>query len=308
MISEPLIISASRATDIPAFYSEWLMKRLEEGVVEKRNPFNGKLYKISFSKARVIVFWTKNAEPLMPYLKRISAMGYNYYFQYTINNYEGYGIEPDIPLLKNRLETFIRLSEQIGKEKVIWRFDPLLLYPGIDISKLSERVIELGDLLTGYTDKLVISFADINKYLKVRRKFIKKTGQIKNINISEIELTNKQKQEIAKLLSRACKIWKKRNSTFSISTCAEEIDLEDYGITHNKCIDDELMCKLFGEDKALMKFLKNEISLDSGSNINKVRKLKDNGQRRACNCVMSKDIGMYNTCGYNCIYCYATNH
>lgn len=123
---EPLIISASRATDIPAFHADRFFRFLESGYVQWVNPFNRQVQYVSFAKTRVIVFWTKNPKPLIPYLSELNRRGIGYYFQYTLNDYEQEGLEPNMPAMEDRLQTFMDLSQQIGKEKVIWRFDPLI--------------------------------------------------------------------------------------------------------------------------------------------------------------------------------------
>jgi hypothetical protein len=137
----PLIISASRSTDIPAFHSEWLINRLKRGYVCRVNPFNRtNTQYISFQEARLFVFWTKNPEPLINHLAVLDQLGLNYYFQFTLNDYENEGFEPKVAPLESRIKTFIRLSETIGKEKVIWRSDPLLLTQQLTVNELLARI------------------------------------------------------------------------------------------------------------------------------------------------------------------------
>ncbi len=291
-----MIISASRATDIPAYYSDWFVNRLKEGFVIRKNPFNQKPYKISFDNMRVIVFWTKNPVPLLPKLDWFDRHFPNYYFQYTLNDYPR-NIEPRVLEFQKRIETFIRLSERIGKEKVIWRFDPLLLTDKINLEQLLMKIENIANQLQGYTDKLVFSFADIENYRKVRNNLKRTAINYKNFTREEMLSAAKG---IAEIL---------RNKKIKAATCAEAIDLSSFGILHNKCIDDELMIKLFPYDKKLMNFLgvkKNEKDIfvrefDAG-------KLKDKGQRKECGCVKSKDIGSYNTCPSMCSYCYAVSN
>src|SRR6056297_2488311 len=121
----PVIISASRSTDIPAFYAEWFMKRLDEGYCKWVNPFNKRPQYVSFEKARAIVFWIKKARPMFKYLKNLDSKNINYYFTFTVNDYEAEGLEPKVPSLESRIETFKKLFKNIGKKRVIWRFDPL---------------------------------------------------------------------------------------------------------------------------------------------------------------------------------------
>ena len=127
----PVIISASRSTDIPAFYAKWFFNRLAKGYCAWYNPFNQQKMYISFSKCKVIVFWTKNPKPIIPYLHILDEMGIHYYFQVTLNDYVNEGFEPNVPSVVQRVKTFKQLSDMVGKEKVIWRFDPLIVTPEI---------------------------------------------------------------------------------------------------------------------------------------------------------------------------------
>ena len=124
---EPIIVSASRSTDIPAFYAKWFINRLCKGYCVWYNPFNQKPMYVSFAKTKVVVFWTKNPAPIIPYLPELDRRGIHYYFQMTLNDYENENLEPNVPTLEKRIDTFKRLSDLIGKEQVIWRFDPLIV-------------------------------------------------------------------------------------------------------------------------------------------------------------------------------------
>jgi DNA repair photolyase len=300
----PIIISASRSTDIPAFFTEWFFARLAEGFVLWRNPFNNTFIKVILDKVRLIVFWSKNPEPLVQHLTRLDEKGIGYYFQYTLNDYQVEGFEPGVPSLEKRIETFKLLSSIAGRQKVIWRFDPLILSPYADIDSLLERVEYIGSSIISYTDKLVISFADILDYKKVSSNLIRFSKSYNAENIAQAEFSYEQKIEFAEKLYGIYNKWKKINTEFTVSTCAEEIALEAFGITHNKCIDDLLIAKLFNHDRALMDYLGYD---NKGNKIIKLN-LKDKGQRRHCNCIKSKDIGVYNTCLHNCLYCYANDY
>lgn len=132
----PVIISASHSMDIPSFYADWFMERLQQGYVKWKNPFNGTPIYVSFQNTRLIVFWSKNPKPMMKHLKYLDEHNLNYYFLYTLNDYEQEGIEKGVPKLADRIETFQKLSEEIGKEKVIWRFDPLILTDKLGVDEL----------------------------------------------------------------------------------------------------------------------------------------------------------------------------
>lgn len=292
----PIIISASRSTDIPAFYADWFVERWKKGFIKWTNPFNGVPLYVSFAKTRSVVFWSKNPKPLMKHLSFLNEYVRNYYFQFSLNDYDNESLEGKIPKLENRINTFIELSNRIGKSKVIWRFDPLILTDSIDVNELLNRVENIGDQLQNFTRKLVISFADISIYRKVER-------NLKKAQIKFIEFTPHTMREFAKGLQYLNKKWK-----FEIATCAENISLEKFDIKHNKCIDDELMIELFSKDKVLMDFLGVKIdalNLFDDNTIRRTKSVKDMGQREACGCTKSKDIGQYNTCPHECIYCYA---
>lgn len=149
----PLIVSASRSTDIPAFYADWFFHRLEKGYSAWTNPFNGvKLY-VSFENTRFIVFWSKNPRPLLPYLHILKERNIKCYVQYTLNDYEQEKLEK-VPSLATRIETFKLLVEQLGRGAVIWRFDPMILTDDISMDDLLRKVQNIGDLLKDYTNLL----------------------------------------------------------------------------------------------------------------------------------------------------------
>lgn len=292
----PIIISASRATDIPTFYADWFVERWKKGYIKWINPFNGVPLYVSFKKAMVVVFWTKNPKPMFKHINFLDEHIKNYYFQFSLNDYDKEGFEGKVPRLESRIRTFKELSDRIGKERVVWRFDPLFLTKDLGVNELLGRVKNIGDQLYGYTEKLVFSFADIGIYKKVER-------NLRNENIPYLEFTEEMMIEFAQGLRNLNKSW-----NYQLATCAEKFDLDEYGISHNKCIDDDLMVKLFSHDTELMKFLGIDIippNLFDEGGIRKTKYLKDKGQREACGCIMSKDIGEYNTCPHECIYCYA---
>jgi DNA repair photolyase len=295
----PVIISASRATDISAFYADWFMHRLKTGYVKWVNRFNGQSKYVSLNKTRAIVFWTKNAEPMMQYLPEIDGRGINYYFTYTLNDYEKEKLEPKVPLLQQRIDTFKRLSDTIGKGKVVWRFDPLILINTITVDTLLDKIYSIGKQIHTYTEKLVISFIDINLYKKVRQNLV--TAGFRDCK----EFTIEDMTGVAKGLQEVNREW-----NINIATCAEATDLSAYGINHNKCIDDTLMIRQFSHDKELMDFL-GYVPTEEGlptfmeAKGKRIKVLKDSGQRKDCGCIPSKDMGQYDTCINGCIYCYA---
>lgn len=310
----PVIISASRATDIPAFYSKWFFNRLAKGYCIWRNPFNQKPMYISFRNCKAIVFWTKNPRPIFPYLQELDKRGIHYYFQVTLNNYIQEGFEPNLPPLDSRIETFKQLSRMIGKERVIWRFDPLIVTQRTSPEDLLKRIQDTGNKLKGYTDKLVFSFVDIKAYKKVENKLLQETSLFTKENIEAGELSLSQRQEIIEGLVSLRESWSQEGWPLTLATCCEEVDLDSYDIEHNRCIDGELMKRIFSEDEEFIYYLHTlrwpERDMFGGlpSLPEKQKNVKDSGQRKVCGCMLSKDIGMYNTCLYLCSYCYANSN
>ncbi len=290
---EPVIVSASRATDIPAWYGEWFADRLREGGTIWKNPFSGRRHYVSFSKTRVMVFWTKNPEPFFPYLPLVDDAGIGYYFQFTLNDYVQEGLEPNLPPLQKRIGTFTRLAGMIGKDRVIWRFDPLLLSDTLTVEALLDRIGRIGRTIHPFSRKLVISFADISRYPWVRRRLREIGGGIREFLPDEIVA-------FCRGLSELNREW-----GLTLATCAEElpagIDLSRFGIVPNRCIDPDLLQSLYPDDPALAAFLRQDRESPAHS------PLKDRGQRKQCGCIVAKDIGMYSTCMHLCRYCYA-NH
>lgn len=309
----PVIISASRSTDIPAFYSKWFINRLKKGYCVWYNPFNQQPMYISFKNTKVVVFWTKDPEPMIEYLPELDKRGIHYYFQVTLNDYEREGFEPNVPALQHRIEVFKRLSDKIGKEKVIWRFDPLVLTDQLTPRQLLLKIYHVGNQLKGYTDKLVFSFIDVKAYRKVQNNLIKETPFFTRENVETAEPEGDKIIELVDGLAKLRDHWKGEGWNLSLATCAEAIDLESYGIEHNRCIDGELMERIFSEDQELVFYLRTGKLPETSSGLfrselvipEKSKDLKDKGQRKVCGCMISKDIGMYNTCRHFCVYCYA---
>lgn len=311
--SAPVIISASRSTDVPAFYAQWFINRLRAGYCVWYNPFNQKPMYISFKNCKVVVFWTKNPRPLLPLLHELDERGIHYYFQFTFNDYDREGFEPNVPSVDQRVETFRQLSEQIGKERVIWRFDPLIVTPELSPRDLLVKVWNLGNRLKGLTDKLVFSYIDILGYRKVQTNLVKDSSHFSKETIEQAEFSLSQMHEIADGLAKCRNRWHEEGWDLQLATCGEKIDLDQYGIEHNRCVDGELMKRLWSDDKELLYYLSygklSEQDSLFGPDFSRPalspEKMKDKGQRLACGCMMSKDIGMYNTCSHFCIYCYA---
>lgn len=263
-----MILSVSRRTDIPTFFSDWFYNRIEKGYVYVRNPMNiHQISKISITPEIVdcIVFWTKNPKY---FIERIHLLDkYCFYFQYTITGY-GKKLEPNVPVLEDSIKCFINLSKKIGPRRIIWRYDPIIITDEHDFNYHIKHFEIIAKQLSSYTDKCVISFVDYYK------KTIRNLSQIKYYDIATARINE---------LSQHLKSIGERNNIV-LASCAEEIDLSKRGISHGKCIDDKLIEEIFGFS----------LNID-----------KDKNQRTECGCVASVDIGAYNTCPHGCLYCYA---
>jgi len=261
-------VSASRRTDIPAFYSDWFFNRVKEGFVFVRNPMNNnQIRKVSLSPDLVdcIVFWSKNPKAMIPFLGKLKE--YNYYFQFTLNSYEQ-DIETNLPDKAEIIDTFRKLSDILGAHRVVWRYDPILINKKYTVQYHVEKFNKIANALKGYSEKVTISFIDF--YSKTER----------SMSELEVEKNNFEIQcSIAEQLAGIA-----YENSFIIDTCAEDIDLSKYGITHAKCIDDNLIKRITG------------CPIDIK---------KDKTQRAQCGCIASVDIGAYNTCPHGCLYCYA---
>jgi DNA repair photolyase len=223
--------------------------------------------KISLSPNVVdcLVFWTKNPERFYSRLNELNS--YYYYFQYTITGY-GKSIEPNVPALNDSIDIFIKFSKKIGKNRMVWRYDPIILTENFTVEYHIKNFENIATQFSKYTKRCVISFIDYYKNI------------IKNISpIQSKEITNEQLSEIASAFSIIC-----QKNNIELVTCAEEVDLSNFKISHGKCIDDKLIEEISGFS----------LNVD-----------KDKNQRLECGCVASIDIGTYNTCPHGCLYCYA---
>ena len=264
-----MIISASRRTDIPTYYSEWFFNRIKAGYAYVRNPLNPhRISEVSLSPDVVdgIVFWTKNPIPMLDRLDELRD--YTYYFQFTLTPY-GTDVEKNVPSKNDIIiPAFQKLSSKIGKERIVWRYDPILLSDKYTLQYHVKAFRVLCDRLADYTEKCTISFLDLYKNVQ---------GSIAPLGIRS--LTSEQAEYVAGYFYEIAK-----QHGIYIDTCAEDIDLSKYGIGHASCI-----------DRHRLEHIGN-YRLDVE---------RDKNQRAACGCVSSIDLGAYNTCRNGCIYCYA---
>ena len=264
-----MIISASRRTDLPAFYSEWLYNRLREGYVLVRNPMNiHQIGKINLSPDVVdgIVFWTKNPIPMMNRLSELEK--YVYYFQFTLTAYDR-DVEPNLPSKNESLiPAFQQLSRAIGRNRVIWRYDPIFFNDRYTLDYHCKYFRVLAAKLSDYTEKCTVSFLDLYKNTE---------RNVRPLNIQQE--TAEMQIEVMQRFSDIAKQY-----GIYVDTCAEKIDLSGLQIPHACCIDKQRFERL------------GNCKLNLG---------KDSNQRSECGCVASIDIGTYNTCKHGCLYCYA---
>ena len=267
-----MIISASRRTDIPAFYSEWLVNRLKAGSVLVRNPLNpGQVGKISLSPEVVdcIVFWTKNAAPLMRKLAVIESMGYSYYFQWTVTSYDR-SIEPNLPAQADIIRSFGALSDRIGADRLVWRYDPVIVNHELTIEYHFRQFDLLCKKMQGHTHHCVFSYVD--RYRKLGKR------------AAEILTADMDPQTMLNIAAKFAEIAGEYH--ISLEACCEEMNLEPFGIRPASCIDRQRVERIAGYA---------------------IKAQKAKGQRKNCGCLESVDIGAYDSCGHGCIYCYATS-
>ena len=261
-----MIINTGCRTDIPAFYSKWLMNRIKEGYVLVRNPYypsNVTKYSLLPDVVDCLAFGTKNPEPMLKYLDELDI--YRQYWFVTITPY-GKDIEPAVPNKEKVIESFKKLSNHVGADSIGWRYDPIFINNDFDMEKHIECFKDMASKLNGYTNNCTISFLDL--YEKVKR------------NAPDLRVPTKEEQ--IKIAKEFAKIGKENNMT--IHSCCEKTFLSEYGLKINGCMSQEIV----------------EKSINC-----KLEPPKKKNLRQGCNCLMGNDIGVYNTCGHLCKYCYA---
>lgn len=265
-----MIISASRRTDIPARFSAWLFNRLDEGYALVRNPMNPRqVSRVDLSPEAVdgLVLWTKNPLPMLDRLDRLSP--YPYYFQFTLTPY-GRDVEPGLPDKEELAEGFMRLSQLAGRERVIWRYDPILLAPGYDWDFHLRSFDRLAQKLAPYTNKCIFSFLDSYRCMA-------KAARELGVQYPSADRQIGMARELAEIAGRY---------GLPLETCAEPLELGQFGIVRARCIDARLLSRISGRY---------------------IPAKKAASQRPECGCAESVDIGAYSTCLNRCLYCYA-NH
>lgn len=266
-----MILSASRRTDIPAFYTEWFMKRLQAKFVLVRNPMNfHQVSRVPLSPDDIecVVFWTKNPTPLLGRLAELDDRGFRYVFLFTLTPYDR-RIEKNVPAVKNRLHAFQTLAQRIGCDRVFWRYDPILFTDHYTPAFHLAAFADLARMLAGQTKVCIISFVEM--YRKCIR-------NMRDLLLAEPSLAERiamvrTMQEIAAAHS------------IELQTCSAG-DLEASGVKPGACIDGGRIAGLIGCE---------------------IHGKKDKNQRQRCACIESIDIGTYNSCPHSCLYCYANS-
>lgn len=270
-----MIISASRRTDIPAFYSKWFMDRIRAGYCHVPNPYNSKqVAEVSLlpEDVEAIVFWSKDPSPMLSFLPELDRWGYRYYFLYTLNDYPT-ELEPKVPPTQKRIDTFRRLVEHVGERRVIWRYDPIILSNRTDCIFHERKFQELLSELKHYTRRVIISVADFYRKTDRRLAALADRG-------FEFVKEPLQHPEFVELFSTMKSL--ADQAGIALVSCCEDLAVAD--IPAGACIDAELIASLWGLPQPK----------------------KDRNQRPQCGCAVSKDVGMNDTCLHGCPYCYAT--
>jgi len=272
-----MIISASRRTDIPAFYPEWFMNRVRAGFCAVPNPFDpSKVARVDLRPEAVeaVVFWTRYPRPLFPHLEELDRRGFRYYFLFSLLDYPR-DLDARRPTLTASLAAFSELSARIGPDRVVWRYDPIVLSNVTDVSWHLERFERLCEALCGLTRRSAVSF--LEPYRKIARRMagLAERGVI---------LENPGARALRRLIAGMNRLAEK--SGISVYGCAQREEYAAMGLAPGACVDAELLRRVFGLD---------------------VPPGKDSGQRALCRCAPSRDIGMYDSCQFGCRYCYATS-
>jgi hypothetical protein len=270
-----MIISASRRTDIPAFFAGEFMAAVRAGFIDVPHPRDPrKVSRISLKPEDVdlIVFWTRNPKPLLTHLPELDARGFVYYFQFTILDHPRI-LDPGCPPADEVVAVFRELAAAIGPDKVVWRYDPIVLSELTNSAYHQRKFENLAAALSGATKRVMISLVDCYRSVVPRLRGLERQG---------IHVRPPGRAELAELIPALVAEASARK--MDIFSCAEEFDLRPWGVGPGKCIDDDLIADFLGRRLPLR---------------------KDPRQRKACGCVESRDIGIYGTCLHGCIYCYA---
>lgn len=270
-----MIISASYRTDIPAFYADWFIHRLEQGYCKVVNPYNRREMRISLRPGDVegIVFWTRNIGPIFKHLQRIGNL-FPFVVQYTITNYPR-ALERSVVEASRSIENFMRLAGEFGPRVGVWRYDPIVVSSLTPAEFHFDNFARMAKQLSGTTDEVVISFAQV--YRKTRRN-MDRAGE-------EAEFDWRDPTAAEKLTIAGRLVDIAAANRMQLSICSQP-GYQVNGATEAKCIDADRLAQIAGRRI--------------------VAKLR--GNRKECRCFESRDIGDYDTCPHGCAYCYAVQN
>ena len=223
-----MILFVSGRTDIIAFYSKWFIKRLKEGFVDVRNPFNPKLVsRINFTNVDMFFFCTKNPWPIIPYLKDFNKP---ILFHVTLTPYKK-DIEPNVINKSKIIEGIKLISKIIGKDNVVVRYDPIFINDVYTLDYHKKAFKKMCELLNGYVSKVIVSFLD--NYKNVQKNF----GCLK-----PKAFTEKIYKEIGEYFSKYAS-----DNGMVVQTCFENRNLLEYGFVSGDCLSKELAFKMTGK-------------------------------------------------------------
>jgi len=277
-----MIISASYKTDIPTFYSEWFMNRLQTGYCKMVNPYSRQVYKIDLTPEAVdgFVFWTKNIGPFLKYLPEVQKRGYTFIVQHTINGYPRQ-LECRVINYSHTIEHMKKLSGEYGPDIAIWRYDPIIISSQTSIDWHRSNFETLAKSLERTTDEVVVSFAQI--YKKTKRNM---DWAAKEFDFNWDEHKAMSDEDVKNLVVELAQI--ARSYSMQLKICSQKAYLIPNVVEEARCIDANRLEKV-----------SNKPILD---------KSKQKGNRKECGCFASKDIGEYDTCPHGCVYCYAVQN
>ena len=267
----------SRRTDVPAHFWERFVEEWKSGVLRFRHPFGGER-EVRVEVVRAVVFWSKYPEPQLrgDFLDRFSLP---FYMNFTLNDYEREGLEPNLPPLSERLRVLKEWSARFGRERLVWRFDPIVLGGPLSVDEILSRFSRLAEEVFPFVRRLVFSFVDL--YPKVRR----------NLPPWVREPTEEERRELGSRLAEECAA-----AGVEISACCEDVE----GVPNLGCVDPLILAEGVTDPLLLSYF-----GFEGGRTPSPRSRLKDRGQRRECVCFPSVDVGTYSTCPFRCLYCYA---
>ncbi|NCD41393.1 MAG: DUF1848 domain-containing protein [Bacteroidia bacterium] len=268
------IISVSRRTDIPAFYADWFLNRLDEGIVGWENPFGGQKYLVSLKREDVLAFafWSKNYRPFLNVVKEVKKREYPCLFNYTITGLPKI-FESEVVEVDDAIDSFREVSALFSPSHIGWRYDPILISDQTGSQYHYDRIEYIASRLAGYTDRCFISFAvQYGKVERNFRSFSKETG---------ITFVDPEEADRITMANRLAEIVNRYG--MQMYTCCGDYLIGDR-IKKGHCLDGDLLSLLYPEQEW---------------------KVKRKPTRKECGCTESTDIGKYDTCPHGCIYCYA---